>query len=258
VDIRSAIDEIAVSIEFDIGEIPEHPVARIGTVCDMAISGLRTLAGCALLLDADADAFCQSLAKSAELRRYFLDRCRRETPALRDGYRAAGNSAALFDALAARRFDLARDIASLSNTTWWEGEEYLEDFALAHLLHLLVQDASPNGIEVSQALLNLERALDGAEPAKLALCRAIVQRDQAAFDEAFDSLLVARNAELLEQGDPYTPYDEAAHRVANTFYIDGLALLNLADRFFLTTRDEYRYCPRSARVAPATVAGNTP
>jgi hypothetical protein len=258
VDIRSAINEIAVSIDFDLGELPEHSVSRIGSMCDMAIDGLRTLAGCALLLDADADLYSQNLTRSAELRRHFLDRCRREAPASRDGYRAAGNSAALFDALAARRFDLARDIASLSNTTWWEGEEYFEDFALAHLLHLLVQDARRDGTEVRQALEDLDRALDGSESAKLGVCRAIVEGDQVAFDEAFDVLLVARTAELLEQGDPYTPYDEAAHRVANTFYIDGLALLNLADRFSLKTRDEYRYCPRTARVAPTTMAGNAP
>ena len=257
-DIRSAIDEIAVSIEFDIGELPEQSIDRIGPVCDMAIGGLRTLAGCALLLDADVDAYYQNLTRSAELRRYFLDRCRREAPALRDGYRAAGNSAALFDALAAHRFDLAREVASLSNTTSWEGEEYLEDFSLAHLLHLLVQGAARDGTEVRQALENLDRALDGSEPAKLGVCRAIVQGDQIAFDDAFDALLVARKAELLEQDDPFTPYDEAAHRVANTFYIDGLALLNLADRFSLTTRDEYRYCPRTARVAPAATGANTP
>jgi hypothetical protein len=255
-NLRVVIDEIATGIEFDVERMPDHPVDKIGEMCDAVSSGSRTLAGCALLLDGDADGYYQHLGRSAEVRRYFLDRCAREAPALRDGYRAAGNSAALFDALAARRFDLARGVASLSNTTWWEGEEYHEDFALAHLLHLLVQDEPRDGTQVRQALESLDRALDGSEPAKLAVCRAIVERDQAAFDEAFEALLAARTAELLEQGDPYTPYDEAADRVAKTFYIDGLALLNLADRFSLTTRDEYRYCPRTARVAPAGIAGN--
>jgi hypothetical protein len=254
VDLRDAIDEMAVSIEFDIGELPEHPVDRIGAVCDMASDGLRTLAGCALLLDADADAYVQHLTRSAETRRYFLDRCRREAPALRNAYRAAGNSAGLFDALAARRFDLARDIARLSNTVWWEGEEYLEDFTVAHLLHRLVQDEPRDGPQVRQALENLERAIGESEAAKFAVCRAIVQSDQVVFYEGFEAMLAARTAELLEQGDPFTPYDEAAHRVANTFYIDGLALLNLADRFSLRTRDEYRYCPRTARVLPAPLA----
>ena len=257
-DVRVVIDEIATGIEFDIERMPDHPVERIGELCDAASSGLRTLAGCALLIDADADSYYQHLARSAEVRRYFLDRYRREAPLLRDAYRAAGNSAALFDALAAYRFDLARDLATLSNTTWWQGEEYLEDFALAHLLHLLVQAVPRDAPPVRQALENLDHALDGGEPAKLAVCRAIVEGDQVAFDEAFDALLAARSAELLEQGDPFTVYDEAAYRVTNTLYIDGLAFLTLADRFSLTTRDEYRYCPRNARVAPATLTGNAP
>src|SRR5690349_13372629 len=206
-DLRDAVDEIATGIQFDVERMPDHPVDKIGEMCDAASFGSRTLAGCALLIDGDADAYYQHLTRSAEVRRYFLDRCRREAPALRNAYRAAGNSAALFDALAARRFDLARDVATLSNTTWWEGEEYREDFAFAHLLHLLVQDADRNGTEVRLALENLDHALDGSEPAKLAVSRAIIERDQIAFDAAFDALVVARKAELLEQGDPFTPYD---------------------------------------------------
>jgi len=246
-DIAEVLDEITTGIEFDLGRAPDHPVDKIGEICDSASSGYRTLAGCGLIVDADTDAYYHFLARSGLVRRYFLDRCRREAPDLQNGYRAAGNSPALFDALAARHFGLAREVAALSNTSPWEGEEYAEDFFWAHFFHLTIRE-SPDAPAVQQTVQDLEEALAGDTPARLAVCKSLAARDQEAFDEAFGALLAERRAVLAEQGEPFTPYDEAEHRVAASCYIDGLAVLNVADHLGLSTRAEYRYCPRAARV----------
>ena len=245
-DLRDVTEEIAAGVEFELGKLSDNPVERIGQVCDIASDGFRTLAGSALLLDADTDSYYHLLANSAAVRLYFLDRCQREKASVRDPYRATGNSAALFAAIAARHFDLAGRMAALSPNDWWEGEEYGEDFYFAHFFHLLLAHPKTDPAQLQQALRNL-KAADGA-PARPRVCEALVDRDQEAFDDAFNALLGERATELAELGEPFTPYDAAARHVAESLYTEGLAILNVADWLRLATQREYPRCPAAARI----------
>lgn len=246
--LRDIVEEIAAGVELELEKLSDHAPDAIGQVCDDISSGFRTLAGCALLLDADTDSYYHGLANCGAARVYFLNRSQREQPDLRNAYRATGNSGPLFSTLAARHFDLARKIVALSSKTFWEGEEYAEDFCFAHFFHLLIVDPRAGQTEVKTALTDLGAAIGEDAPARFQVCRSLWDRDQQAFNEAFEALLDERNKELAEMGDPYTPYDAAAHRVARTFFIDGLAILNVADLLGLSTEREFRFCPAAARL----------
>jgi hypothetical protein len=82
---------------------------------------------------------------------------------------------------------------------------------------------------------------------RLDTARTLASRDRAGFDEAFDWLLDARAAEIeanRERGQLETPEVEAERRV----FVEGLAVLRLAEMRGLATQREYRYCPSLARV----------
>lgn len=246
--LRTIVKEIESGVEFELEKLADNEVEAIGQVCETIANGYRTLAGCALLLNADSDRYYHLLAHAAAARKYFLERCQTEKPDFRDAYRAAGNSQPLFSALAARHFALAERIAALSSRVWWEGEEYAEDFYYAHALHLLLIQNPPNGAALAAALKGLKEELDDNTMARYLVCLGLANRDQSIFDDAFDELLAMRKEEVSEMTEPFTPYDSAEQRVAKSYFTEGLALLNLADKLGLTTKPAYHYCPALTRL----------
>ncbi len=246
-ELDQVVEEIENSNEFDLERLEEHSIGRIGPLCDEVCANFRTLAGCAVLFEGDTDTFCTTLLKSGVVRRYYLKRCVEEDPRLRDPYRATGNGSALFDVLAARGFGLAREIAALSPGDWWEGEEYGEDFHYLNFFHRLLNDGADDPVVLAEIDL-LEGVLEGTEDGKLGTCRALSKKDQRAFDEAFELLLDARTSEIENAEEAYTPYDALAEQVRSQVYIEGLAILNVADWLGLKTEEEYRLCPVIARL----------
>src|SRR6185369_13174935 len=112
-------------------------------------------------------------------------------------------------------------------------------------LALLVEDP-PVETEARALLPRFERALDGADSARLVVCRSILDRDQLGFDESFEALLAEREAQIRddkERGQTEEPPVIAQRRV----FVEGVALLRIAERFGLTTQAEYRFCPLLAR-----------
>lgn len=207
-----------------------------------ALSDARRTAGVLeLLLHADAAAFARELAHSGYARRHFLRRCASASYA--DHYVCSGRADALFDALAGGYLAIAREIAALSPDTLRPGEEYEEDFWYARFLHgLIAEPPSPAG--------NVLKQLDGAggSSARLALCKALDARDQAGFDQAFEALLEERD-EAVNEARLGLAQEEGGAAACTYVFIEGLAVLWLADRAGLVTRNEYRHCPALARRA---------
>src|SRR5688500_1030879 len=109
--LREHKEEIESHVEVDLGHLDDPvPVRNAGPLFDTLSENLRVLAGCALLLDGDTDGFYAGLTRSGHARAYFLAR-RAADPAARNSYHATGNSAAFFDVLAGRNFDLGQRIA---------------------------------------------------------------------------------------------------------------------------------------------------
>ena len=256
--LREAREEVAVYVESDLALVRGRPsLERVGVAYDELCKHYRILAGCALLLDGDVDEYADMLTRSGHARVHLLERLS-ENPAMRNPYLAAGNADALFDALAAGNFGLARIIASLSPTQWWKGEEYEEDFHFAHFFHLLIRDRTRFDAELDMAVDQLAQATDDDEAARPRLCKALRESDQTGFSDAFARLLEERDLELAEDKQKFWPDGKIGLRIKSELFTEALALLNVADQVGLRTEREYPYCPALARQPSGRSFASTP
>lgn len=211
-----------------------------GMMCESAGESLRAAAISELLINGDADRFYHGLMNSARVSRYYLTRSQRAGHS--DFRCAASRTDGLLDALAAADFKTATEIAALSPDLWMKDDEYEDEFLFASFIHQSL-GTTPDVSNVDELFRRMNEA--GGSSAKRELCSALHEARQELFDSAFEVLLeervasIARDRELFES----TIVLETSARV----YIEGLAVLRLAERAGLKTQREYLFCPEIAR-----------
>ncbi|MFA7060611.1 MAG: Imm49 family immunity protein [Pedobacter sp.] len=224
---------------------PECPVNEMGGLSLEVSEKLRTAAIILLISHSSSDGFYHNLIRSGRARLTYLERLKKENIA-DDHHQVSGRYDALLDVIAADDFESARRIAELSPHTWMKGHEYEDDYCYAQILHRLVQEPPP--IDQFQPLLTqFETYLDGEPNTRFEVCKTLVNRDQAAFDEAFNALIEEQETSIQanrERGQRETPAVIANRQV----FVEGLAILRLAEKQGLKTESEYRYCPSLAKV----------
>ncbi|ATB26800.1 Imm49 family immunity protein [Melittangium boletus] len=196
-----------------------------------------------LLAEADVPAFRHDLRLSAMARREMLSSSLdTEAPSW---FRCAGRVEPLFDALSAGDVGLARDIARHSPRHWVADEEFEDDFRYADFLHehLLAETKHPSPGE-ERAIAAFQQCSGDSGSPRLAVCAALFNRDQDAFDAALEDLLVERAAEFRNAGPALHP---ERFLTESHVFIEGLALLRLAEDRGLHTQPEYRMMPGLAR-----------
>lgn len=222
---------------------PEFPIAELGAVADKASHRLRALACVQLLGSGNADNFHHNLIRSGMARKHYLQRCL-EANALDDHFRGSGRYLAFCDALAAGDIELARHIAILSPVSILRGHEYLDDHCYGCILHFILLDRR----EEARALLGpFLDFLEGQANGRYLISTALLAGSQIDFDRAFETLLQDRQNEIAEnvkRGEIESPHIVAGRRV----FIEGLAILRLAEHLGLKTETEYLFCPSIARV----------
>jgi hypothetical protein len=223
----------------------QTPSQHLGGLCHKLSQHYRASGISLLLREASVDSFFHWLIQSALARKYFLERCRAEenraTP-----YRRASLAGPFFDAITAGQWKLARKIAALSADSHLPGEEYEDDFAYARFLHLLVGSEAPDRTRLTEVLDQFERALERGMDVRLDLCRALLDRNQDAFDSAFDSLLIEHELRMKKLQSSVLALD-MTFEPNRQVMVEGLALLQLANTLGLQTRPEYRFCPGLVR-----------
>ncbi|RKH46209.1 Imm49 family immunity protein [Corallococcus sicarius] len=214
----------------------EELLTRLSTYRRIAAIG-------ALLSEADVTAFRHDLRLSAMARRELL--LLDSDPAAPSRFRCAGRVEPLFDALAAGEVGLARDLAQHAPHRWVADEEFEDDFRYADFwrehLHADAKAPSPG---TERALAAFQQCSGDSGSPRLAVCEALSKRDQDAFDAALEDLLVERDAEFRNAGLPLHP--QRFHTERHVF-IEGLALLRLAEECGLRMQPEYRMMPGLAR-----------
>jgi hypothetical protein len=221
------------------------PSQHLGGLCHKLSQQYRALGISLLLRETNIDLFFHWLIQSALARRYFLERCQTEGNHA-SPYRRASLAGPFFDALTATQWKLARSIATLSADSHLPGEEYEDDFAYARFLHLLTDFDAQDRTGLTTTLDQFERALEGNPDVRLDLCRALLDRNQDAFDAAFDSLLLEHDLRMKKQQKSILARD-ATFEPNRQVLVEGLALLQVATRLGLQTRPEYRFCPGLVR-----------
>lgn len=223
---------------------PHTPIEQLGQVCLDVSTKLRAFGIVLLVTRADSSAFGHNLVRSGRVWRTYLTRVGIETAA-DDHHYCTGRFSPLVDSIAAGEFALARNIARLSPHQLHRGHEYEDDFCYGRLFQLMVQVDRPES-EVSGVIAQFERYVAGGDNARLAMMHALVRADQEEFDEAFQSLLDANEAEIAARkagGQLEEPAVIAQRRV----FVEGLAVLRIAESRGLRTATDYDYCPSIAR-----------
>jgi len=238
-------EELAEKMDFLSGNFlaSECPLDDAGRFYEEYCDSARAHAILRIVVDADAEGFFSDLIDGAYKRRHYLARCAQA--GFRDVFASSSRGTSFFDALAADAFDVAKEIAMLSPDAVVAGEEYEEDFYYVRFLHWFVRGGNAAGPELDALLARFELALEGGWSSRLDVCRALRAGDGDAFALAFDSLLLDRQNEVREMAP--RAEDEVVVALDSQIFVEGLALLRLADREGLPTERQYLGCPAIAR-----------
>ncbi|ATB43114.1 hypothetical protein CYFUS_008593 [Cystobacter fuscus] len=207
----------------------------------------RSLALCALLQDADADTFAEHLCRSAQARRVLLELGSRSSvkPQLLCCTRDPGFCAAL----AAGHLGLAADIAARSPTRHFQGVEYEDDFLFFHFMHRLV--LKPEGMDERTRLLERWKQVEQGRPsANFEVCVALNEKAPRAFTAAFE-LFIDTRREQLQGYAQRMGFNPELNATEGKVFIEGLAVLRLAEFQGLPTHPSYDFIPALARFPPS-------
>jgi hypothetical protein len=197
---------------------------------------LRTIGICRLFTRGDSEDFLSHLCNSGRAFLHFLESVAPSVP-------RTSRAVPLFDAVACDDFDTARRIAAAAPTERDSEVEYEDDFLYMRFVLELVADSS----EGAATLARYTEVLDGAIDGRLDVCRALFERDEAAFNSAladYMEFVDARYARRLGSGDLGGDDAVTTRRIC----VEGLALARLAERAGLATESEYTLVPAMARV----------
>ncbi len=187
-----------------------------------------------LFLDGQTGPFYDDLQRSGTAFREFL-----ETAA--DDSKVTSQSVPLMDAIVAGDEETAAAIARHSRVTWNPDYEYEDDFLyMTFLMGRFFLDHDISALD--STLARYETVLDGGEDVRLDLCRAIMEGDDDAFDEALLTLLDSHGRQYREgmEADELIEDDWATE---GYLCIEGLALVRLARRGGINPDWNYRFVP---------------
>lgn len=227
-------------------EDPYLSVEQLGGLSLTVCRKTRAVAIIILVTRSDALLFAQNLIRSGRVRLTYLQRLRKE--GIEDDHHSASSRLdPLFDAIAAADFNLANEIIALSRTEWLEGSEYEDDFCYAQLVHGLVT-GSLDATSVKPLFERFETVLDGQPSARLDICRAIYANDHADFEKCFEALIEDRARQIQADKDRFEMEDPEVLALRQIF-VEGYAILKLAEIRGLKADDEYSLCPSIGRIA---------
>ncbi len=224
----------------------DYPLEHLGGLAAEVSAKLRAIAIFHLLGAGKVDSFYHNLIRSGMVRRQYLQRVL-DAGMLEDHFRGAGRYLPVCDAIAAGDSRLVEEIVRLSPEQFLAGHEYEDDCCYAQLIHGL---ATGRNERAPEWLARFERYLEGETNPRYSTAKALLEHDQALFDRAFPELLAAREREIaadIKRGQIESAHITAFRRV----FVEGLAVLRLAEGAGLATEDEYLFCPSLAR-APMT------
>lgn len=226
-----------------------NPIAirKAGKELEDAALHFQALGVCNLLLFADANRLYENLVKSGHTRRYFLHKSRQEGNEA-DYQLAISRWDSFLDVVAAGHFALARDIVALSSDTWVASGEYEDDFCYRHFLHQFIMPPEPlREQHLADDLGRWQLWLEDQTSSRLACCTALLARDGASFAAAFDELIATQLAKVAEQRRTVAAAD-ITFLPRSQVFVEGLALLRLAERLGFSLRQDYPLCPALARL----------
>lgn len=249
IDLASLYPSMESIIAFKLEELSQAKINEIGPICEELSILYRAAGIAAILLELDSDQFYHMLIRSGLTRLFLLQKV---SPDNKEGSRYCKITRAngFFDSVAANRLDLAKQIAIRSPQRWIETYEYEDDYCYILFLHEMVKGGERR---LKEGILDrFKRVLEGQKPPRYLICCALLEGDSDHFDNAFLDLLDQRTEEMEFQKRSLSR-NEVEFATARHLYVEGLALLMIAEMAGIRTRKEYYpYCPSEARVPMQT------
>ncbi|MDH5651308.1 MAG: Imm49 family immunity protein [Gammaproteobacteria bacterium] len=206
-----------------------------------------------LLADADRSTFFNHLKQSARARIHYLQQIAQGNLPI-NHITCASVLEPYFDALIAGDDALTAEISRLSPRQWLESDEFEDDFCYAQFLFSYIY----NNFRVEETSLELlerfETALEGGESARLDMCKALCN----ANEDEFNGCLQALHMEWLEfyqEKNSRLPWKDWMFLTEKALFMEGLALLSIADRLGFHTEREYSHMPGIARLGITNTIG---
>ncbi|MFE8605117.1 hypothetical protein [Archangium violaceum] len=210
----------------------------------------RVLGVCVLLQDANVEGFAAHLAKAGQARLSLLEHASRaQLPRAPEDILASDN-VGFSDALAAGDLKLARAIALLSPQLHATGLEYEEDFLFSRFLHLWTGEPR-NEKDVRLLMERWEQIVDTGADLRLDVCQSLYTRNADRLADSIQALIEERKHELHAYRKQLD-FDPEVAATTGKIYIDGLALLRLAEVEGIPSLPAYELLPTLARVPHST------
>ena len=215
----------------------------------------QALGICKLISTVDINGFRTNLIRSAQARKYHLRKSREENN-VDDRFLGISRVQSIFDAIVAGDVTLAREIAALSVAEWHETWEYEDDFCYYLFVHRLVHSIEFVDTDEATALIaRFDRALEGQRSPRLALLRALQQRDASEFGEVFEAFLGYYQESNEAKRATITEYTAEAIFWPGSFVcVEALAWLRFAAACGIEPVDDFAFCPPDARRSYSPIA----
>ncbi len=223
-----------------------YPMADTGDKFESLSELFQGLAICHLLVEANVDKFRENLVRSGHARRYFLRKSQEEGNN-HDRHLALSRSEAFLDSVVAGDLGLARDIVRLSSEVWEKNWEYEDDFCFFLFLHTIVKNLDPfPALELRTILERFEQSLEGGFSTRLDVCKALVSQDEEEFANTLHVLLEEKQEQIDNERSSIME-DQFLFWPRSVVFVEGLALLKIAEIVGMQIDEEFPLCPQEAR-----------
>jgi len=194
----------------------------------------RQIGICTLFIEYSAQSLFDNLIKSSKAFLYGITNIHKSQV-------TTSKALPLFDAIACNDYRLAQKISTALSREHNPEEEYLDEFLY---FSFLMQRFFLNGNEQScnDLLVRYEDLLDGTTDEQFVICKALNNKDKALFDDGLEQLII-KNSNKYKQGFLNGSILEEEYATNGCIFIEGLALIRLANTIGITTEKNYLFIP---------------
>ncbi len=189
---------------------------------------------CSLFLEAAAKNFHTALQKSGALLLHIL-------PTIPNESKITSQQTAFFDAVACGDFETAKEISKISRMTFNPDEEYEDDFLYVMILmKKFFLNASEQ--EVKVLFQKYQELSEASGETRVDICAAFIENNAEQFEKALNDLIKTRAKDFKERLAKDEILEEA-YSTEGQLFVEGLALVRLANKLNFPTQKNYKFIP---------------